>query len=198
MLTVKRGETTEKNSNVMSLERDNSVISGYKIFDEEISAQETEEQIHERKAKYLERLLNYEKYSTVQEDVEDYAVLDETEEVDNLELTKEDLLPSSTTLQFEGENSVEKFQKRENYVSKGIRSTGKLLIVAYCVLVSIVMALIIVNTGIINSLDSTSTQKQEMLEDIKGQYMSVISEIDYTNSEEFIVKTAEEAYNMVK
>lgn len=198
MLTFKRNETSENKSDTMVMDRD-GVVSAFDII-EEAKVGETEQQLKERKSRCLDRLLNYEQYTATKEapsaeDVLERAISD----VDGVRLTKEDILPSSTTMQFEGEDTEDVLENEISIVSsRRVKPIGKLLIVAYCALVSIIMALIVVNTGIINSLDDSATEKRDKINDLQSQYGQVIDDVDYVNSEDYIKDVVENEYEMVK
>ena len=120
-------------------------------------------------------------------------------DADGMQLTKDDLLPSSTTMQFENNEEIEDFEKDIDVSSsKSVKPIGKLLIVAYCALVSIIMALIIVNTGIINNLNDSATERRERVNDLQSEYKRVMDEVDNVNSEDYVKKVAENEYEMVK
>ena len=204
MLTFKRNETSDKryDSDTMVLDRDNAV-SAFDII-EEAKANETEAELKERKSRCLDRLLNYEQYTVEKNNKEEKVSVEDTldkmiSDADGMQLTKDDLLPSSTTMQFENNEEIEDFEKDIDVSSsKSVKPIGKLLIVAYCALVSIIMALIIVNTGIINNLNDSATERRERVNDLQSEYERVMDEVDNVNSEDYIKNVAENEYDMVK
>ena len=60
------------------------------------------------------------------------------------------------------------------------------------------MALIIVNTGIINNLNDSATERRERVNDLQSEYKRVMDEVDNVNSEDYVKKVAENEYEMVK
>ena len=209
MVVTKRNETAlntifdDKNSSSINLMRA-KVPSTYSEF---VGSKnnETTETLNEAKVrmqKNLEKLLNYDRYknenmSVVTEEVETNTkneTVDTTKEVVNVKPLDEDIKPTSTTLQFGdvGYQNVAKDlqrQKNEAKTSYSISSKGKLLIVLYSLAVTVIMALIMLNTGMIANL---KVSKQESVETLK----KVVEEYNVANEERVAFSADENIINI--
>ena len=208
MITTRRAEngTSESYSQnsrqgTMLLEREVSKTSAE--FDSVTVESESYEAQKARMQKNLDKLLNYDRYTeTVQveteqsQTVEDRTyVADETASQVSAYTDNEDIRPTSTTMQF-GEGDVEQMYKemdssaaKETYRLNG---KGKLFIVLYGLAVAVILALIIINTGVLVSLGNQSEQKAAELNSLVNEYNSLYEEKESISSDDYIIGWAED------
>lgn len=170
---------------------------------------ETTETINEAKVrmqKNLERLLNYDRYNN-----ENMSVVDEVEttkevvketktEVNSVNpLTDVDIKPSSTTLQF-GDGSFQNVakdlsrQKNEAKTSYKLSSKGKLLIVLYSLAVTVILALIMLNTGMLANLKNSKMANVENLNKVVEEYNVAVDEKVAFSADENVINIAISEY----
>lgn len=161
----------------------------------------------ERMQKNLDRLLNYDRYS---EQVEDVAVEEQNVQAPvapvaepvNSVLADEDIRPTSTTMQF-GED-VEQIREEMNKMdteSEGsykLNGKGKLAVILYSLAVAVILALIIINTGVLASLSGATSAKAELLRETEVKYYKLTEEIENISSSDYVINVAENEYGMVK
>ncbi len=165
---------------------------------------ETLDEARIRMQKNLDRLLNYDRYnnenmSTVS-DTTETTTDDTTNEVVNVKpLTDEDIKPSSTTLQF-GDASFQNVakdlnrQKNESKTSYKLSSKGKLLIVLYSLAVTVILALIVLNTGVLASLKMDKQANIETLNTTVNEYNVAVDERVAFSSNENVIDIAVNEY----
>ncbi len=142
-----------------------------------------------RRKRNLERLLNYDAVEeTPQVEV---ATAVQTPEV---AVNEDDITPTTTTMQF-GEGEVEEMYNEmaseETDQKTGYKMTlrGKIAIALYSVAVAIIMALIIINTGVLANLSSVNQSAQAELDAKMTAYQELDAEIEKQSSvglQEFI------------
>lgn len=194
MITMKRSlieEETDfsgRNGGVQLLERSETRT---RAFATEKTENESVDAERLRMKSNLNRLLNYDRI------VEEPEVIEEVFEVaPEMATLEEDIRPTSTTLQFSGDGGEQLIQDlkvaQESNVMTGVKqshklsSKGKLVAVIYSLIVAVVLALIIVNTGILASLDATMVSANKDLAAAKQEYASVMDKVqsfdtDYIN-----------------
>ncbi len=188
MVITKRAQTAvngifdETNNASISLMRTKNP-STYNEFMGERKPETTEtvDEAKVRMQKNLQKLLNYDRYNnenmSVVEDSTENVTKDTTNEVVNVKpnLTDEDIKPSSTTLQF-GDASFQNVakdlnrQKNESKTTYKLSSKGKLLIVLYSLAVTVILALIILNTGALANLKNDKMANVETLNRVVEEY----------------------------
>ena len=151
--------------------------------------------------KNLEKLLNYDRYSTVVEDkaldVASVAPVEEVVEQANfVSATTEDSIPSSTTMQFSSEYKEEieteiNQTKREEKVSYKLNARGKLLVSLYALAVVVILALIMLNTGVLANLKTRNASAQSQMTSIEQELNDIRGEIHSMSTEEHIISEAE-------
>lgn len=195
MITMKRSTIedssveTSRNGGVQLLER--PVAS-------EVSATETTEEARIRMQRNLNRLLNYDR---VEEKVEEVV---ETPAPAPVKATlEEDIRPTSTTLQF-GDGNGEKLLKDLNVShevsdtkSYRLSSKGRLVVVLYSLIVAVVLAFVIVNTGILASLDTSAANKSAELDTAINEYNVVQERVDSISNDDYVIDVAENELGMV-
>lgn len=126
-------------------------------------------------------------------------VVDSVQSVENTEI-----LPSETTLQFQNgemKESVEKFKQNvEENEETGytLKNKTKMYLVIYSVVVSVILALIIMNTSVLASLSKSNQAKQAQLAQVTTEYNSVKALSEELSSDSHVIKMAETEYNMVQ
>ena len=103
-----------------------------------------------------------------------------------------DLMPTSTTIQyksdlFEEEKPVE-VEEKKGYA---LTAKGKLLMAVYAVVVVVILALIIINTSVLKTLDADIADQQEALNAVISQSQQLRDEADYLSSDGYVIEWAE-------
>ncbi len=167
--------------------------------------QMTESQLEEAKArrKNLDMLLNYDRYaeqSAVQEQAVE-QVLDEIQ-ITAQSLSEEDIRPTSTTMQFGDDiDSIREEMRQgrnEEKVSYKLNSRGKFVIALYSIAVTVILALIIMNTGMLAKLSNISQTKSAELASTVQEYNAVVAEIENISDADHIISVAQNDFGMVK
>ena len=115
----------------------------------------------------------------------------------------EDIKPTSTTLQF-GDGEVEKVysdmqrQKEAQKASFSLNGKGKLVVVLYSLAVTVILALIILNTGVLATIKSGNQAKASILSDKVAEYQVVSQRIDAISSNDYVIDIAKNDYGMIK
>lgn len=110
----------------------------------------------------------------------------------------ENLRPTSTTMQFESSQDNDIFEdvgykqivKHEENFS--ISGKGKLLIAVYALVVALILSLVIINSRMLRSLDSSISAFGTKIENLNAEYAKISEELDVANGEEAISKWATE------
>lgn len=191
-------ENLSTNGNVALLERTNVQTS--------VIAEPTMEEARAKMQENLAKLLNYDRYSEIHSSVvvEEKPAVEIQMEISNEEryYADEDIRPSSTTMQF-GDGSIEKFkmdmreQEQENTKYR-LNGAGKMLVVLYALVVTVVLALIAINSGILTRLSGTVEAKAGELNAKVEAYNVLQQEIESISSSEYIIDVAESQYGMIK
>lgn len=205
MVTTRRSSNstieafTTNNSSVALLERE--IPSNYNEYlGAEARLNEvdvTEEK--ERRQKNLEKLLNYDRYS---ETYADAPAVDYVEKVETVDMSEEDIRPTSTTMQFGDEENLEKIYNEMKAVEKGeevsyrLNGRGKFVVVMYALAITVIMALIILNTSILSVLSRQNAQKSADLQNVMNEYSSINTEIQEKTSNDYVIGVAENEYGM--
>ena len=115
----------------------------------------------------------------------------------------EDIRPTSTTMQFgDGEishiyNDLEKQKDQEKNGYK-LNARGKLVVVLYALAVMVILALIVINTGVLASLKRTNQAMAEELDYRIAQYNAITEEINSVSADEYVISVAENTFGMIK
>lgn len=195
---------TTRRSNGLQAE---SARGGVDLLEREVNtyeqvAPERVESMDEAKARMqrnLDKLLNYDRYAELE--AEKSAVIEDAPQVKEVAYSDEDIRPTTTTTQFiDGDpqifNDAAK-SKDEERVGYKLNAKGKLVVVLYALVVAVILALIVLNTGIlrtlsadVNSLSATYAAKAAAIE----QQNAIIAEI---SSPAHIAELAENQLGMV-
>ncbi len=157
------------------------------------SGAETVEQAKERMQRNLDKLLNYDKVDeSVIEDVPDVIEMNNFDDKQN----EEDIRPTSTTLQFNDVDVNEMYNEMDRTAVKKesyhLSSKGKLVIVLYALAVAVIMALIMINTGVLASLSRTNEAKTDELNGLVSEYSTLTETVSEISSNEHVIDMASE------
>lgn len=173
----------------------------------------SEAQTQEAKArrKNLDRLLNYDRYSEsmvasapAETIVKERPMVREEVKVENKStaLSEEDIRPTSTTMQFgddiDGIREEMRTRTVEENVSYKLNGKGKFAIVLYSLVVTVILALIVMNTGMLSKLSNANQAKAQELNAVVAEYNTLMSEVDSISTSEHIANVAENQFGMVK
>ena len=196
-------------SGVDVLERPTPVAAGEVAAKVDFSEAQTQEAKERRKN--LDRLLNYDRFSEsmvasapAETIAKERPVVKENVKLVNKStaLSEEDIRPTSTTMQFgediDGIREEMKAKPVEESVSYKLNGKGKLAIVLYSLVVTVILALIVMNTGMLSRLSITNQAKFEELKAAVAQYNTIMSEVDSISTSEHIANVAESQFGMVK
>ena len=162
---------------------------------------ETQEKVNnadaERMQKNLYKLLNYDRFTEEQmQDVqEEQAVVSS--------FSDEDIRPTSTTMQF-GDDNIDQIREEmkqrqaSEEISYHLNAKGKIAVVLYSLVVAVILALIVLNTGILATI---SGERQNISADLDAQiaqYNAIQAEIDSISNPDYIIDVAQNQYGMVK
>ena len=116
---------------------------------------------------------------------------------ENGEIAETDLMPTATTIQYQ--NNLYKEEQQEHVESKKYSMTakGKVLMLVYSLVVMVILALIIVNTSVLKTLDSDVAQQREALNAAMSEYAKVQEQVDELTSVESIIDRATNDLGMV-
>ncbi len=196
MLTTMRSlrtENNETNSNVDLLEK-NYVETPNNVEEENI------EEVRARMHRNLEQLLNYDRENEVVKKV----ITEEKIEtkVEDVALSDDDIKPTSTTMQF-GDGNIDQVynempKKTEEKSDYKLTKKGKVLMAVYSLVVAIVFALIVLNTGVLATLAEDVTKGEADLYEKIETYNTVKGEIEEISSDSHIIEVAEDELGMIK
>ena len=197
MLTTKRIqnygnlETDSVRGGVDLLERTSNNNSTY-VNDENIS------EVRDRMQKNLDKILNYDKFQ--QEEVASVSI-NSAEKVDEvvastvaLDIQEDDITPTSTTMQF-GDANIDQIYNDMNRSHKKeagyhLNAKGRLVVVLYALVVTVILALIALNTGVLADMKSAKLEQLTTIEQLQTSYSAQIAEIENISSKEYVIDKA--------
>lgn len=207
MVTTRRASTEITNSAY-----DRGTAGGVDVLERkafsqtnEVASVAQEETIDEARARMrgnLDMLLNYDRYSEQVVDSVEAPMLDEARVAEPVDIQDEDIRPTSTTMQF-GDGDVDQIyneiqrDNKEETSSYRLNGKGKLVVVLYALAVTVILALIIINTGVLASLSGTREAKATELNTKIEQYQQLSANIEDISTNDYIIEQAEEL-GMVK
>lgn len=102
----------------------------------------------------------------------------------------EDLTPTATTIQYRtdlyaDEKPAAQVSERKRF---SLTAKGKLLMAVYAVVVVVVLALIIINTSVLRSLDASVAEKQAELDAAIARAEQVADDIEVATSDETVIQ----------
>ena len=79
-----------------------------------------------------------------------------------------------------------------------LNAKGKIVVALYAVAVMVILALIVLNTGVLASLKSGNSALVENITELSGQYEELVDRIETVSSDDYVKDIAENVYNMIK
>lgn len=176
------------NSNVAVIDKEQT-----KAPANEKSAEELEE-AKLRMKRNLEKLLNYDVYEEEAKLTDSQKVEEEVLASSELSVSEEDIRPTTTTMQF-GTDDVDKMRNEmvadtEQTATYKLNLKGKIAITIYSVVVAIIMALIIINTGVLATLSRSNVSKAEELNTLQTEYQVKTEEIASISDNNYVLEQA--------
>ena len=144
----------------------------------------------------LDRLLNYDRY----DDVDATTKRKTRAAIETPSFADEDIRPTSTTMQF-GDDQIRREMAREfntEHRTYHLNKGGKLALALYALGASVVLALIVINTGVLAKLSSTESARAAQLNETIARYNELRGEIDSLTDSNHIIDVAENDFGMVK
>ena len=143
----------------------------------------------------LDKLMNYDRYSAIQEEKAKETVALETPT-----FADEDIRPTSTTMQF-GDDQTRRDMVRDSVAeqhSYHLNKNGKLVVALYALAVTVLLALIVINTGVLAKLSVAAQAKEMQLNETISRYTTLRNEIEQLSDSNRIIDIAENEYGMVR
>lgn len=201
MITTRRSNGFDKTESARGgvdvLERRASIVSE--------SAPEREESMEETKARMqrnLDRLLNYDRYSEME--AENAAVISDApaeEQTETVAMSDEDIRPTTTTTQFiDGDPQIfndANRSKEEHKSAYRLNAKGKLIVVLYALVVTVILALIVLNTGVLKALAKDIATLDESYRVQAAAVSAQAAEIAEISSDAHIAQVAETELGMI-
>lgn len=113
--------------------------------------------------------------------------------------TQSDLLPSPTTLQFIGKersyvyqdlNNRQK-QEEDDDVNYKINTKSKVMIAVYALVVLTIFTLIILNTRLLKTMDTSINEQEARIEALQDTNTQLFSQFEFVSSDEEVARRAE-------
>ncbi len=150
----------------------------------------------ERMQKNLYNLLNYDRFTQENMQVEQVEASKEV-----VDFSDEDIRPTSTTMQFgdDIEQIREEMKKSEvvEDTSYRLNAKGKVAVILYSLVVTVILALIVLNTGILATFSAKESEVSAKLDAKVMEYNQIVANIDSISSPEHIIDVAQNQYGMV-
>ena len=143
----------------------------------------------EKMQQNLQRLLNYDRFN--EENMQQAVVSDSVKD-----FADEDIRPTSTTMQF-GDEDIEQIREEmkasviEEETSYHLNTKGKIAVMLYSLVVTVILALIVLNTGILSRLSQTETAMVNKVNEKVAEYNILMSEIDSISSPDYVIEAAQ-------
>lgn len=200
MITTRRSngfDTTESARGGVDVLERRTAINSEAVPEREESMEETKA----RMQRNLDRLLNYDRYSEME--AENSAVMDDApvEETETVAMSDEDIRPTTTTTQFiDGDpqifNDAEK-SKEERKSAYRLNAKGRLVVVLYALVVTVILALIVLNTGVLKALSKDIATLDESYRVQAAAVSAQAAEIAEISSDAHIAQVAETELGMI-
>ena len=88
--------------------------------------------------------------------------------------------------------------KREEQVKPSLNNRGKLAITLYALVVTVILALIVLNTGVLAKLSNLNQAKSAELNNVIERYNALQSEIESISNSDYIMDVAQNQFGMIK
>lgn len=194
---------TTRRSSEMSATYETRTTGGVGLLDrpetnEEVNFVEQTTEAQERR-RNLDKLLNYDRFT----EQSALVVEDEIEQVSNeIALSDEDIRPTSTTMQFGDDiDQIRRDMSKSSQAQKDgyvLNSKGRLVITLYAIAVTVILALIVLNTGVLASLSNKVEARVAVLDETIARYEAVQEEIGRISNSDYIIDYAQNELGMVK
>lgn len=150
----------------------------------------------EKMQRNLYNLLNYDRFTEENMQVQQ---VEATEEV--VDVADEDIRPTSTTMQFGDDidqirEEMKKSAEMEE-TSYRLNAKGKIAVILYSLVVTVILALIVLNTGILATFSAKENAVSASLNEKVMEYNQVMSNIQDISSPDYIINVAQNQYGMV-
>ena len=179
-----------------------AVLERPQVEEQATAAKNAYSKEEERRKINLDRLLNYDRYAEVVGETSEVVTEQAVSAPVTSALSDEDIRPTSTTMQF-GEDIdqlTRDMSRTETIAQEGyqLNKKGKIVVMLYALVVTVILALIVLNTGVLASLSTQTQQKSAELNQTVMQYESIQSEIENMTSSEYVKDIAMNEYGMVQ
>ena len=151
----------------------------------------------ERMQRNLYKLLNYDRFTEENMQVKEVEVAKET-----VNFSDEDIRPTSTTMQFgdDIEQIREEMKKSEEIAEEGsyhLNTKGKIAVILYSLVVTVILALIVLNTGILATFSARENAMSASLEQKVMEYNQAMANVESISSPDHVIDIAQNEYGMV-
>ncbi len=121
-------------------------------------------------------------------------------EIDGKSLTEEEIMPTSETMRYKKTESLDlsDIEVVDDGFTFGLRKRDKMLIAVYSVVVMLILSLIVLNTGIINTIQAKLNERTESIATLTQEYSQIVNEIETVSSDDYVINKAVNEYNMSK
>ena len=151
----------------------------------------------ERMQRNLYNLLNYDRFTEEDMQVKDVEVAQET-----VSFSDEDIRPTSTTMQFGDDlEQIREEMKKSEEVEEGsyhLNTKGKIAVILYSLVVTVILALIVLNTGILARFSAQEKAISASLEEKIMEYNQVMANVESISSPDYIIDIAKNQYGMTQ
>ena len=151
----------------------------------------------ERMQKNLYNLLNYDRFTEENMQVKEVEVAQEA-----VNFSDEDIRPTSTTMQFGDDiEQIREEMKKSEVVEESsyrLNAKGKIAVILYSLVVTVILALIVLNTGILATFSAKEKAISANLDAKVMEYNQVMSNVESISSPEHVIDVAQNQYGMVK
>ena len=157
---------------------------------------ESIEDVRERMKKNLEMILNYDKPAAVVD--EPVQEIKEETVAPVAEAQDEDIRPTTTTMQFGDADVNQMFNELREHeqTEKKTSAKTKFIVALYALAVTVIFALIIINTGVLSVIKSKSELKQAELDNAIAEYNAVSDELA-AHGDDYVIDVAVNELGMI-
>ncbi|MBE7082033.1 MAG: hypothetical protein E7372_05715 [Clostridiales bacterium] len=150
----------------------------------------------EKMRQNLYNLLNYDRFTEENMQVSEPEI---AQEVSNF--ADEDIRPTSTTMQFGDDiEQIREEMKKSEVIEESayhLNAKGKVAVILYSLVVTVILALIVLNTGILATFTSREKAISASLNEKVVEYNQVMSNVENISSPDYIIDVAQNQYGMV-
>lgn len=159
--------------------------------------EENMDEARARMQRNLDKLMNYDRYSEISASAIDTIEPEVMPEMDVQTAISqdEDIQPTSTTMQFGNGDldqmyrEMDRADKQESYQLNG---KGKLAVVLYSLVVTVILALIIINTGVLASIKDSNVAKQAELNQLMSETTALQEQVSEISGDNYVSDLAED------